>query len=468
MAEIKKYLSLDGLSKYDVKIKEVISAGDEATLASAKGYADGLASNYEPAGSVATAKSELEGKIATVSAAAQTADGKAVAAQNDVDALETLVGTLPEDTSAKSVVDYVNLKTTGIATDAALGELRNQLSTTQSEVSTIKGDYLKAADKTELDGKITAEANRAKGVESGLESRLAAVEADYLVEADKTELQGNIDTVSGIVNTLVGTDTGKSVRTIANEELAAQLIPENASESLNTLQEIAAWIQNHPGDASAMNKAIEDLETLVGTLPEGVTASTIVGYIQEAVGAEKSRAEGVESGLNSRLAAVEGAVGSEGSVKEMIDSAVAAEAALRVAGDEAATSKANQALVDAKKYTDDEIDKVEATVTSNTSAISGVANRVTTAEGKITALEGASHTHTNKAQLDLITAEKLSAWDDAATKAHTHANKDVIDAITSVKVSAWDAAEQNAKDYTDSEIAKFVPVTSDEINAMFA
>lgn len=468
MAEIKKYLSLDGLGKYDVKIKEVISAGDEATLASAKGYADGLASNYEPAGSVATAKSELEGKIATVSAAAQTADGKAVAAQNDVDALETLVGTLPEDTSAKSVVDYVNLKTTGIATDAALGELRNQLSTTQSEVSTIKGDYLKAADKTELDGKITAEANRAKGVEGGLESRLAAVEADYLVEADKTELQGNIDTVSGVVNTLVGTDTGKSVRTIANEELAAQLIPENASESLNTLQEIAAWIQNHPGDASAMNKAIEDLETLVGTLPEGVTASTVVGYIQEAVGAEKSRAEGVESGLNSRLAAVEGAVGSEGSVKEMIDSAVAAEAALRVAGDEAATSKANQVLVDAKKYTDDEIDKVEANVTSNTTAISGVANRVTTAEGKIAALESASHTHTNKAQLDLITAEKLSAWDDAATKAHTHANKDVIDAITSVKVSAWDAAEQNAKDYTDSEIAKFVPVTPDEINAMFA
>ena len=229
MAEIKKYLSLDKLSKYDVKIKEVISAGDKATLASAKGYADGLASNYEPAGSIATAKSELEGKIATVSAAAQTADGKAVAAQNDVDALETLVGTLPSGTSAKSVVDYVNLKTSGIATDAALGELQSQLSATQSEVSTIKGDYLKAADKTELDGKITAEANRAKGVESGLESRLAAVEADYLVEADKTELQGNIDTVSGVVNTLVGTDTSKSVRTIANEELAAQLIPENAS-----------------------------------------------------------------------------------------------------------------------------------------------------------------------------------------------------------------------------------------------
>ena len=62
------------------------------------------------------------------------------------------------------------------------------------------------------------------------------------------------------VNTLIGTDTNKSVRTIANEELAAQLIPANADESLDTLQEIAAWIQAHPGDASAMNAAITALQ----------------------------------------------------------------------------------------------------------------------------------------------------------------------------------------------------------------
>ena len=67
----------------------------------------------------------------------------------------------------------------------------------------------------------------------------------------------NLTATDNKVNTLIGTDTGKSVRTIANEELAAQLIPENAGSALDTLQEIAMWIQDHPGDASAMNASIQ-------------------------------------------------------------------------------------------------------------------------------------------------------------------------------------------------------------------
>ena len=50
--------------------------------------------------------------------------------------------------------------------------------------------------------------------------------------------------------TLIGTDAGKSARTIANEEL-------------DTLTEIAQWIQDHPNDASAMNAAITKLNGIV-------------------------------------------------------------------------------------------------------------------------------------------------------------------------------------------------------------
>ena len=71
------------------------------------------------------------------------------------------------------------------------------------------------------------------------------------------------NTLNNKVTTLIGDDTNKSVRTIANEELAAQLIPASADEALDTLQEIAAWIQNHPGDASAMNAAIVALQNKV-------------------------------------------------------------------------------------------------------------------------------------------------------------------------------------------------------------
>ncbi len=96
-------------------------------------------------------------------------------------------------------------------------------------------------------------------------------------KADQTAL----DATDGKVDTLIGTDTGKSARTIANEELAKQLIPENAKESLDTLAELAAWIQAHPDDVTAINKAISDLTALVGTLPEDATATDVVGYIKE-------------------------------------------------------------------------------------------------------------------------------------------------------------------------------------------
>lgn len=124
------------------------------------------------------------------------------------------------------------------------------------------GDYAKAADLT-------------AAVE-----RIGAIEADYLKGADKTELQGNIDVVSGKVTTLVGEDANKSVRTIANEELAKQLIPEGAKESLNELQEIAAWIQAHPDDASAMNAAITALQNKVDTGDKTVSA-----FVNDAIAA---------------------------------------------------------------------------------------------------------------------------------------------------------------------------------------
>lgn len=124
------------------------------------------------------------------------------------------------------------------------------------------GDYAKAAD-------LTAAVNR-----------IADIEGDYLKVADKTELQGNIDTLSGTVTTLIGEDAGKSARTIANEELAKQLIAADAKEALDTLAEIAAWIQSHPEDASAMHAAIEALQAKVDTGDKTVSA-----YVTDAINA---------------------------------------------------------------------------------------------------------------------------------------------------------------------------------------
>lgn len=86
------------------------------------------------------------------------------------------------------------------------------------------------------------------------------------------------------VDTLVGSDSGKSARTIANEELAAQLIPATAQEALNTLAEIAAWIQSHPDDAAAMNAAITALQAKVDTGDQTVS-DYVTSYVTLAIAA---------------------------------------------------------------------------------------------------------------------------------------------------------------------------------------
>lgn len=107
----------------------------------------------------------------------------------------------------------------------------------------------------------------------------AIVDIIAYVKQNRAAIDANISNVNGKVTTLIGSDAAKSVRTIANEELAAQLIPANAKEALDTLQEIAAWIQSHPDDASAMNTAITNLQNLVGTLPQETEETTVVAWV---------------------------------------------------------------------------------------------------------------------------------------------------------------------------------------------
>lgn len=86
------------------------------------------------------------------------------------------------------------------------------------------------------------------------------------------------------VATLIGEDASKSARTIANEELAKQLIPASAKESLDTLAEIAAWIQQHPEDASAMNSAIAALQGIcAGIGGDEDEFKTITAYVADAI-----------------------------------------------------------------------------------------------------------------------------------------------------------------------------------------
>ncbi len=106
---------------------------------------------------------------------------------------------------------------------------------------------------------------------------------------DIIELQERVSGVEDKTSTLIAGDADKSVRAIASEVLAEALIPEGADESLDTLQEIAEWIQSHPEDAAAMNTAIEALKKITKSFYNNGTVAedSVKTYIDNAVKALK-------------------------------------------------------------------------------------------------------------------------------------------------------------------------------------
>ena len=466
MANTKKYVSLDKLGLYDEKIKNVITAGDAAALASAKTYADGLAVNYDAAGAAATAeanaKTYADGKDAAIqaahkagtdaAAAAAIADGKAVAAQGEVDALEALVGQLPEGTTATTVVDYVNKKTEGIATDAALGELNSQVSGLQTAVQGITADYLKAADKTELEGKITeantavdTEKSRAEGIEAGLRTDVDAIKGDYLKAADKTELQGNIDTVAGAVERLTNGVSAEEVDGV-NDLIA--YVKEHGTEVTGMKEDIADNAEAIDGVAGRMDTAEGKITAVEGA----VATKAEKTYVDEQVQA----LQGVDSGLDTRLKVVEAAVGESGSVAD--DIATAKQEAIDAAAADA-TSKANNAEAAAKEHA------------------TGLNTAMNTRVEALEAIE--HHDHANKAELDLIASGDKAKWDAAAAIAHAHENASVLNGITAENVTTWNTVTSKAAQADLTAVgdrvtaietwhSNFVEASEEEINGLFA
>ena len=93
------------------------------------------------------------------------------------------------------------------------------------------------------------------------------------VGEDTTEIENKL-------LTLIGEDEGKSVREITDDYLKEWLI-ENVSgvtESMDTLQEIAQWIQDHPEDVTQMNEQIGEIET---TLDGYTPTNTVKNAIDE-------------------------------------------------------------------------------------------------------------------------------------------------------------------------------------------
>lgn len=247
--------------------------------------------------------------------------------RDTIDTLQALTaGELKmNDVTYSSLKEYVDAKTAGIATDAALSDLTTRVTTLETNITNyattesvnatiaeinaaitgldgritaIENDYLKASDKVELNqaiqdavdaipeyddeeirGLIDAKYTKPEagiGTDDLAENVTASLAlADSALQAnDITELESKVDT-------LVGEDANKSVRSISAEEVAK--IVAGANESYDTLKEIADWISTHSDSAAAMNSAIVALQAIVAGIGGEDEQTTVVAYVNAAI-----------------------------------------------------------------------------------------------------------------------------------------------------------------------------------------
>lgn len=443
-----KIMNLAMQEYYDEKIKAYIAAADDAKLAEAKKYADDLGVNYDAAGTAQTKVNEL-------------AEG---AVKANTEAIAKLNGAATEDGSvAKAVADAKQV------IDADVDAVEGKADQNASDITALKG-RMDAID-AETTGRMAVAEKDIDDLEAAVrniqENAYDDTELRELIQgnADGIEaLEGRADAVEAKVDTLVGSDADKSVRTIANEELAAQLIPEAAKESLDTLAEIAAWIQEHPDDAAAMNAAIEALQKQLQGIAAG--EGTVKKYVDDAIAAlnigDYAKAADLTA-LAGRVTTLEGKVDVE-----------KVSTAIGTAKQEAIDSAVGTAAADAKSKAD-----------AAQEAAIAKANELNTAmNSRVEALEAVDHEHTNKTVLDGITAEKVAAWDEAEGNAKTYA--DGLNTAMTTKVDGIDGrlttaegklttAEGNITSHDGRLTALedkvgdgFEAVTAAEIDAMFA
>lgn len=362
-----------------VAIADAKKAGTDAAAAAAaaQATADTKTTMAEVEAKNYATKTEAQGYANAKDTAISTAQAAADAAQADVDALEGKVGTVPAD---KTVVQMISdAQAAATYDDTAL----------KGRVAAIEGDYLKAADKTELSNAISDMDTAYKAADTALSNRVKAIEDDYLKAADKTELANSIADVKSDVDTfLAAADIG--------------------GVAVDTLKEIQDYISSDGTAAAEMTGKISALETTVGKAADGENEATglvkAVADNTSAIAAEKSRAEGVEANLAQADA------DNLATAKKYADDAITA---LKI-GDYAKKS-------DLDTHTGDTTVHITADERS----------KWNTAEGK-------AHTHSNKALLDTYTQTEENLA-DAVAKKHSHANAAELNKIADGDKAKWDA-----------------------------
>ena len=307
-----------------------------------------------------------------------------------------------------------------------------------------------------LSSEVTAEANRASAAEATLGGKINAI---FTPASEGKDASGSvveyvaseIAKVNGAANTLAG-------RVTANEEAIAllngnastsgsvdykvanaiaKIVNDNQNGSIDTLNEIAAWIVNDTTGAAKMANDIATLkgeETVEGSVKKALKdAKTYADGLHttatNAIGAEKTRAEGVEKALAGRLTVVEGE--GEGSIKK--------------------------ALQDAKTYTDGKIGTIPGQVgqTTTSTVVAYVDAKVAAEQKRASDAESALDGRLDAIEASIGTSEKsmherVSALETTVGDSNSGLVKGVAD--NKAAIAAMDTAYKAADNALKAEI----------------
>lgn len=338
--------------------------------------------------------------------------GETFATKNQLDTLDAYIGDIPEEYEESNIVAYINKKAEETLSSATGGSSESAAS-------------VKAA----------LDAYKAQN-----DPKVAALEEDSHTHSNKEEL-----------DLIASGDKAKWDAAATNNAAAAA-----AADA----------------KATAAQADVDALEAKVGAVTDGKTVVQMIAEAQEAATYDDTEVKADIKANTDAIGVLNGEATVEGSVKKTVSDEIAKVIAgapesfdtlkevsdwIATHGQDAAQMNsailALQAILDGIGDTESgEKSTVVAYVTDAIAALNigdyAKAADLTALAGRVTTLEGATHTHANKALLDTYTQTETDLA-DAVAKKHEHSNKTVLDGITSEKVTAWDAAEQNAKDYAD-------------------
>ena len=382
-------------------------------------------------------------------------------------AVDGLAGT--HATDKKALEDAIALK----ADQTALDEV-----SAVANAAVKQADYdvkVKALDDkdAEIVGLVEAEAQRAAGVEAGLEERLVEVETFFKTAEGETidqamdtlvEIQKYI-TEDGAAADAMVKDIAANKKAIedhaaldhdfaaADATLKADLEGQiNAKADKTTVEGIDGRLTTAEGKITTVEGKVSTLEGEMDAVEAAVSTKAEAQALADAVEA----LEGADAELLEKIEALEDKFDGDDSVSNLIATAKQ-EAIDAAAGD--ATSKANKALEDAKAYADAEDAKIEERVGALEAAsathalaadLTALAGRVTTAEGEIDTLQ------TEMDAVEALAAANKSAHEANAAAIALKASQADLEAVSG-RVTTLETWHNN-----------FTEVSEEEINALFA